>query len=68
MRCCRWLLIAHESAQARWFPMTHETLAMMLGVQRSGVSSQGEVLAIIVAALPVRAVYSLGFRQGQKTA
>lgn len=37
-RCCRWLLIAHDSAQAKSFPMTHETLAMMLGVQRSGVS------------------------------
>ncbi len=37
-RCCRWLLIAHDSAQAKSFPLTHEFLAMMLGVQRSGVS------------------------------
>ena len=37
-RCCRWLLIAHESARSDSFPLTHEFLAMMLGVRRSGVS------------------------------
>ena len=37
-RCCRWLLIAHDNAVAATFPLTHEFLAMMLGVQRSGVS------------------------------
>jgi CRP-like cAMP-binding protein len=37
-RCCRWLLIAHDNAIDATFPITHEFLAMMLGVQRSGVS------------------------------
>jgi CRP-like cAMP-binding protein len=37
-RCCRWLLIAHDSALSDTFPITHEFLAMILGVQRSGVS------------------------------
>ncbi len=37
-RCCRWLLIAHDSALSDTFPLTHESLAMMLGAQRAGVS------------------------------
>jgi CRP-like cAMP-binding protein len=37
-RCCRWLLIAHDSALSNEFPLTHESLAMMLGYQRAGVS------------------------------
>jgi CRP-like cAMP-binding protein len=37
-RCCRWLLMAHDSAGSDRFPITHETLAAVLGVQRTGVS------------------------------
>jgi CRP-like cAMP-binding protein len=37
-RCCRWLLIAHDHALSDKFPVTHESLAMMLGYQRAGVS------------------------------
>jgi CRP-like cAMP-binding protein len=38
-RCCRWLLIAHDNAGSDSFPLTHETLAALLGVQRAGVSN-----------------------------
>lgn len=37
-RCCRWLLVAHDSALSDEFPTTHEELALMLGYQRAGVS------------------------------
>lgn len=43
-RCCRWLLIAHDSALSDTFPVTHEFLAMMLGVHRSGVSIAANLL------------------------
>jgi CRP-like cAMP-binding protein len=38
-RCCRWLLMTHDRMQSDEFLLTQEFLAMMLGVQRTGVTA-----------------------------
>ena len=38
-RCCRWLLMTHDRMQSNEFLLTQEFLAMMLGVQRTGVTT-----------------------------
>ena len=37
-RCCTWLLIAHDNAASDMFQLTHEFMALLLGVQRPSVS------------------------------
>jgi len=37
-RCSRWLLVAHDNAGSDRFHITHERLALLLGVQRPGLS------------------------------
>jgi CRP-like cAMP-binding protein len=38
-RCCRWLLMTHDRMHSDKFLLTQEFLAMMLGVQRTGVTA-----------------------------
>jgi len=37
-RCCRWLLMTHDRIGQDEFPLTHELLAIMLGVRRPTVT------------------------------
>jgi CRP-like cAMP-binding protein len=37
-RCCRWLLMTHDRIGRDEFPLTHEILAVMLGVRRPTVT------------------------------
>ncbi len=43
-RCCRWLLMTHDRMQSDEFLLTQEFLAMMLGVQRTGVTKAARAL------------------------
>jgi CRP-like cAMP-binding protein len=38
-RCCRWMLMTYDRMKSDEFLLTQEFLAMMLGVQRTGVSA-----------------------------
>jgi CRP-like cAMP-binding protein len=43
-RCCRWLLMTYDRMDSDEFLLTQEFLAMMLGVQRTGVTAAAGAL------------------------
>jgi CRP-like cAMP-binding protein len=43
-RCARWLLMSDDRLHRGTFPLTHETLAILLGVRRASVSEAVETL------------------------
>lgn len=57
-RLARWLLMAHDRAEADIFPMTHDVIALMLGLRRSGIT---------VAAGLLQDAGIIQYRHGQMT-
>jgi DNA-binding transcriptional regulator YhcF (GntR family) len=43
-RCCRWLLMTHDRMHSNEFLLTQEFLAMMLGVERTGITAAASAL------------------------
>ena len=43
-RCARWLLMSLDRVGAPTFPLTHDSLAILLGVRRASISQAAETL------------------------
>lgn len=63
-RCCRWILSTRDRLDHDALPLTHETLAEMLGVQRSTVSSVTRALQIAGLIHQGRGVITITDRAG----
>jgi len=63
-RCCRWLLMTHDRMGSDEFLLTQEFLAMMLGVQRTGVTAAAGSLQHAGLINYVRGVVTIRDRRG----
>lgn len=65
-RLARWLLVAHDRLEGDRLPLTHEFLAVMLGVQRPGVSLALQTLEGAALITTQRGVITVKNRNGLK--
>jgi len=65
-RCCRWLLMTHDRMESHEFLLTQEFLAMMLGVQRTGVTRAASALQRAGLIEYTRGVVTMLDRRGLK--
>ena len=63
-RCCRWLLMTHDRMGSDEFLLTQEFLAMMLGVQRTGVTAAAGSLQRAGLINYVRGIVTIRDRRG----
>ena len=64
MRLARWLLMAHDRLDGNELPLTHEFLALMLGVRRAGVTTTLQKLESDGLVVAKRGVISVVDRAG----
>jgi CRP-like cAMP-binding protein len=62
-RCCRWLLVASDSALAESFSLTQQFLSMMLGVSRTSISLTARLLQRAGLIRYVRGIVTIENRQ-----
>jgi CRP-like cAMP-binding protein len=61
-RLCRWLLLAADRLDDKVIPLTHDQLAMILGVRRAGVTTALSVLEEMRAVIKTRGAIQIADR------
>jgi CRP-like cAMP-binding protein len=67
-QCARWLLMTHDRVGRNAFPITHESLATLLGVRRASVSVAMQSLEAAGAVVHVRGVITIVGRAALRVA
>jgi hypothetical protein len=61
-RLCRWLLLAGDRLDEKLIPLTHDQLAMILGVRRAGITMTLSVLEEAGAVIKTRGAVQIADR------